>query len=93
MAETRKVKLDAPIKRGDKEINEITLRRPQAGELRGLKVKDIMDHDVTTLSVLLPRISELTKGDVETLDLSDLFSIADEVTVFFAPQKVRKEVY
>jgi hypothetical protein len=80
------VPLSKPIKRGDQEIAEITLRKPAAGELRGLKLMDVINMDVASLSVLLPRIATptLTRADVEALALPDLLDIGVEVTNFFA---------
>ncbi|MGY6331199.1 phage tail assembly protein, partial [Escherichia coli] len=37
------IQLDTPIKRGKKEINEIVLRKPQSGALRGTRMQAIMD--------------------------------------------------
>lgn len=89
MSETRTVVLDAPIKRGEKELKEVTLRRPKAGELRGLKLQDVQEGDVSSLQVLLPRITELTKMEVEELDLTDLNAIGTEIVLFFVPKAAR----
>ena len=35
------VTLDYPIKRGDTEVKEITLRKPMAGQLRGVKLTEL----------------------------------------------------
>jgi len=77
--------LDEPIKRGELEIKEVILRRPDAGSLRGLKMIDVMQMDVSALQVLIPRISQptLTAADVGTLCPADLFQLGAEVASFF----------
>lgn len=77
--------LDAPIARGEQVISVVQLRRPNAGELRGIKLTDLLQMDVGALSTLLPRISSpaLTAADVAKLDPADLVSIATEVGGFF----------
>ncbi|MDN5506947.1 MAG: phage tail assembly protein, partial [Comamonas sp.] len=40
------VTLDYPIKRGDTEVKEITLRKPMAGQLRGVKLTELLSLDV-----------------------------------------------
>ncbi len=58
--------LESPIQRGEQTITAITLRRPRAGELRGVKLMDLLQMDVAALHVVLPRITSpmLTTHDV-----------------------------
>ncbi len=86
------VQLDEPIKRGDQVIDVITLRKPKAGELRGLSLQEILQLDVNSLQVLLPRISHptLTKEDVANMDTADLTAVGTELVGFFV-QKEKKE--
>jgi len=76
--------LEEPIKRGDTKITEITLRKPAAGELRGLKLTDLLHGDVNATIRLVPRISQptLTEQDVAAMDIADLVLCADAVAVF-----------
>lgn len=78
------ITLKKPIKRGDKEITEITLRQPNAGSLRGCYLSSLMNSDVDSLITVLPRITEpaLTQQDVLEMDLKDLVSCASEVVGF-----------
>ncbi|GLS13616.1 phage tail assembly protein [Hydrogenophaga electricum] len=87
MHTTESIPLAVPLQRGDQTITALTLRRPGSGELRGLKLMDLLNMDTVSLSVLLPRISTptLTKADVEALDPADLLNLGIEVTNFFAP--------
>jgi hypothetical protein len=54
------VTLDYPIKRGDTEVKEITLRKPLAGQLRGIKLGELLNLDVGSVQMILPRISTPT---------------------------------
>jgi len=77
--------LEQAIKRGEgKPITEITLRRPAAGELRGLKLGDLINGDVNATIRLVPRISQptLTEQEAAALDPADLLACADAVAGF-----------
>ncbi len=80
-----KVKLDTPIKRKDQKIEEIELRKPFAGELRGTKMLDIAQLDVDAYITLLPRITTpaLTEAEVAQMDPADLMTIMGETSQFF----------
>src|SRR5690606_41097438 len=43
------IELAQPVKRGHTEVKEIALRRPGSGELRGLKLADLVQGDVTEI--------------------------------------------
>lgn len=60
------------------------MRKPGAGELRGVSLMDLMRMDVTALHTVLPRITTptLTTADVSRLDPADLTQLAVEVTGF-----------
>jgi hypothetical protein len=76
--------LDTPIQHGTTTISEITLRKPLSGELRGLKLVDLLNGDVNATIRLVPRISQptLTEQDVAGMDIADLVLCADAVAVF-----------
>ncbi|MFC3549447.1 phage tail assembly protein [Lysobacter cavernae] len=82
---TATITLDTPIVRGEQKIESITLRKPTAGELRGIALADLLKLDVGALHVLLPRITAptLTAQDVGQLDLVDLVAIGSEIVSFF----------
>lgn len=84
--------LETPIRRGDQVISSLTLRKPDAGTLRGIKLADLLQMDVGALTTLLPRISTptLTAADAATLDPVDLVAIATEVGNFFLTKAQRE---
>lgn len=89
------IPLAQPIKRGKDTVKSITLRRPGSGELRGLKLADLVQGDVTSVIRLLPRISQPTLVDQEAaaMDVYDLTNCADQIAVFLQtpPQKPAAE--
>ncbi len=84
--------LETPIRRGDQIISSLTLRKPNAGTLRGIKLADLLQMDVGALTTLLPRISAptLTAADAAKLDPVDLVAIATEVGNFFLTKAQRE---
>jgi hypothetical protein len=79
------ITLETPILRGEQKIEKVALRKPVAGELRGIALADLMKLDVAALHVLLPRITAptLTQQDVTQMDLVDLVAIGSEIVGFF----------
>lgn len=82
------ITLDTPIKRGDKDITELNLRKPTAGELRGVTLTDLLQMDVQALSRVIPRISDptITEADVARMDPADLVQIGGAVAGFLLPK-------
>jgi hypothetical protein len=87
------VVLDEPIQRGDTRITALALRRPRAGELRGLNLAEVLQLNATALHQLLPRITvpSLTSHEVEQLDPADLVELGARVAVFFVRRNIRSE--
>lgn len=87
------ITLDQPIQRGDTAITAVTLRRPMAGELRGIKLTELLQLDVGALAALLPRITApaLTPHDVASLDPADLTELGAHVAGFFVRKSIRAE--
>lgn len=86
------IELESPIRRGDQVISSLSLRKPDAGTLRGIKLADLLQLDVGALTTLLPRISTptLTAADAAKLDPVDLVAIATEVSNFFLTKAQRE---
>lgn len=88
------ITLDYPIQRGEQVIATIKLRKPNAGELRGIKLVDLLQIDVSAVAALLPRITEptLTTADVNKLDPADLVAIGTLAAGFFVPKAQRESL-
>lgn len=86
------ITLAEPITRGEQVIEQITLRKPKAGELRGLNLQQLISVDVTAILQLLPRISEpvLTSDECGNLDPSDLTEIGGTIRGFFMTAAERR---
>lgn len=86
------INLDTPIIRGEQQIEQVTLRKPMSGELRGVTLSDLAQMDVLALRKVLPRISTPSLNDVEVgrMDPADLFQCGLAVASFLL-QKSAKE--
>ena len=92
---TETITLDQPIQRGDQQITAVTLRKPMAGELRGVNLMAVMQMDVTAAITLLPRITapSLTPQEVERMDPADLVEIGSTVAGFLLRKSVKAEAF
>ena len=87
------VTLDYPIKRGDTEVKEITLRKPMAGQLRGVKLTELLSLDVGAVQMILPRITTPTMlpHEIAQLDPADITELGTKVAGFFVRKSIRAE--
>jgi len=71
------ITLKNPIKRGEKEISEVTIREPKGGELRGISLAEFSELNVDVVLKILPRVStpSLTEQEGDTLCALDLVAI------------------
>jgi hypothetical protein len=88
------VSLDTPIKREGGDVTSLTIRKPQGGELRGLRLPDLLNGDTTALITVLPRITTpfISEQEAASLEADDLVSIADEVIGFLLTAKKREMI-
>lgn len=86
------IELEDPLTRGETQIASITLRKPTAGELRGLKLDDLVQNEVTTLLKLIPRISDpiLTEDEASRLSFSDIVQCGGAISGFFLTKDQRE---
>lgn len=87
------VTFDEPIVRGEETIDKVQLRRPKAGELRGIVVQAIYQADVVQVARLVPRISSppLLEQEVYDLESDDFAQLAGACVNFLLPKAVRRE--
>lgn len=87
------VELDEPIQRGEQTISIITLRRPNAGELRGLSMMEVLQMKTDALFALLPRISEpmLLPNELHQMNPADFVQISTHVAQLFMSKKIKDE--
>lgn len=91
---TQTLRLNTPIKRGDREIAEITLHKPNVGAMRGVSMRMLLDMHVDAIVAVLPRITDpqLTEVEINKLDAPDLLQAAILVAGFFLPTSEYQEV-
>ncbi|MBX9816249.1 MAG: phage tail protein [Proteobacteria bacterium SG_bin5] len=94
MAELVTVDLESPIARGETIIEALQLRKPKAGELRGLVLSELTRGAVDQILELLPRITmpPLTSAEVEEMDPVNFAACASEVIIFFMSKTQRAQV-
>ena len=87
------IELDEPIKRGEQTISEITLRKPQSGELRGVSLTDVLQMQTDALITLIPRLSNpsLTATEVRQMDPADLVQCGGEIAGFLLTKRAKGE--
>ncbi len=85
------VELDTPVMRGKTEIAVITLRKPTAGELRGIHLSELLQMDVASLIKLIPRISELNEYEASRLDPADLVAVGVKVSGFLLQKRMKTD--
>lgn len=83
--------LDAPLTRGDQQLEQLRFRRPTSGDLRGLSLVQLGQMNVDELRKLLPRISTdgLIEQEVDAIDPADMMAIAGELGDFLLPRRLR----
>lgn len=87
------IQLDTPIQRGKQLINTITLRKPCAGELRGIHLAELLNLDVASLIKVIPRISSpgLTAPEAADMDPADLLAIGGKVVGFLLQKQAKTD--
>lgn len=87
--ETITVTLDTPIPREGDKVEKVTLRKPMAGELRGLSLAEVINLDVDSITKLVPRISNptLTEHEVRNMDPADLTECGKEIAGFLLQKR------
>ncbi|BAV65750.1 phage tail assembly protein [Sphingobium cloacae] len=88
------VTLDTPVQRGESVIAFVQIRKPGAGELRGLSLVDLGQLKVDALLKILPRITvpSLTEAEAANLEPADLLACGAEVGGFLLQKSQRMDV-
>lgn len=89
------VNLDTPIVRGKSYFTRLTLRKPNAGELRGIHLAELLNLDVSSLIKVLPRISSpaLTAVEAAAMDPADLFAVGTKVVGFLLQKQTKTDAF
>ncbi len=89
MQEQNTVTLTRPIVRDGGEITEITITDAikQAGTLRGLRLVNVMNMDVDSISTLLTRCTSprLREPEINAMSTNDFVAVCEVLTPFLTP--------
>lgn len=88
------VTLSEPVVRGETTIDSLNIRKPKAGELRGLTLQDVLTTDITAILKLIPRVSDppITADEADMLEPEDLAEIGGTIRGFFMTTIERQAV-
>ena len=90
-AAMQEIHLETPIQRGEMEIARLHLRKPKAGELRGLQLDNLIAGDVNAVMALLPRITlpPILAEEAEQLEMPDLLACGGAIKGFFMSKEAQ----
>lgn len=92
-ADRETIELDEPIQRGKTPITEIQIRKPVAGELRGVSLMDLAQMDIQALRKVLPRITapSLTDQEIGNMAPADIMQCGVVVATFLLTKKQKAQ--
>ncbi|MEY0979911.1 phage tail assembly protein [Providencia alcalifaciens] len=84
------ITLDEPITRGTTTVSEIVVRKPNSGALRGVRLAALMEMDVDSAILVLPRVTApaLTKAELLMMAPADMVNLTKELVLFLLPKSV-----
>lgn len=88
---TTPVTLTKPIKRGEKDVTDITLHKPNTGALRGVSLRELLDMNTDAIVVVVPRISDpkITPQEMQTMEPCDLLKMGATLAGFLLPPELK----
>ena len=95
MSDTKdnKVPLERSIKRGEKEITEIEIIKPNSGALRGASLRGLLDFKADDIITVLPRVTlpALTPAEAQCLDPVDLLEMGAKIVDFLLSKRLKEQ--
>ncbi|MEZ2680092.1 phage tail assembly protein [Providencia rettgeri] len=84
------ITLDEPITRGTTSVTEVVVRKPNSGALRGVRLAALMEMDVDSAILVLPRVTApaLTKAELLMMAPADMVNLTKELVLFLLPKSV-----
>ncbi|WP_273837926.1 phage tail assembly protein [Providencia rettgeri] len=84
------ITLDEPITRGTTTVTEVVVRKPNSGALRGVRLAALMEMDVDSAILVLPRVTApaLTKAELLMMSPADMVNLTKELVLFLLPKSV-----
>lgn len=92
--DTNFVTLARPIVRHGSTVSGFRLREPDAGEMRGLNLQDLLTSDISATITLIPRISSprIELAEAAKLSAVDIAQCAGLIRSFFMSEAEKKAV-
>jgi hypothetical protein len=86
--------LTTPIMRGETAIKELKLRKPKAGELRGLSMQELMNARMSAVLDILPRITmpPIEQHEADNLEVEDAANASGIIIGFFMTSGMRHQI-
>ena len=94
MSTSTPITLDFPIDRGTSKVDKITLHKPNAGQLRGVSLRELLDMNTDAIVKVVSRVSEPQITPQEAagkLDPSDLLQIGAALANFLLPPALKEQ--
>lgn len=93
MNEDNKVTMETPIKRGENELVEIEVIKPNSGALRGASLRGLLDFQTDDIITVLPRVTlpALTPAEAQRLDPVDLVQLGGKIAGFLLSKRVKEQ--
>ena len=82
------LKLNDPVTIGDKEYTEITLRKPYAGNMKGISITQLQAGDAQQVINFVSKVSDWPITAVEQIGLGDFNLINNLVLGFLFPKNL-----
>ena len=85
--------LENPIKRGDIQITEIQIRKPNVGTLRNLSLQDVLKWEINAVNTVLTRVTQptLNVAELNAMDVADYTTLTVELTSFLVSAKAKSQ--
>lgn len=80
--------LNAPVSIGDKEYTEITLKKPYAGNMKGISITQLQNGDTQQVIKFVSVVSDWPIQAVERIELGDFNTINNLVLGFLFPKNL-----
>lgn len=65
----------------------VEIREPTAGDLRGVKMLDLLQLDTGAAATVVERVSDLSAGEMFALSGRDALAVMQELVGFLAPSE------
>ena len=85
--------LENPIKRGEMEIKEVQIRKPNVGTLRNLSLQDVLKWEINAVNTVLTRVTQpaLNVAELNAMDVSDYTTLTVELTSFLVSAEAKSQ--